>query len=534
MATQQASAYAGRAGVFSIRQVEDLFLFLLNDCKTTKELNKIHAHIIKSSLARSNFLASKMIDICCNIRAADYAVAIFDDVIEPNLFVYNATIRACCYGNKNDLGISLFKEMIEDQRACPNKFTYPFVIKCCGGIGGHNLGKQFHGCICKVGLLSNLTTKNALLDMYRKCDNMADAQKMFDDMPERNVVSWNCLISGYARLGQMKKARAFFDEMPERSAVSWTVMISGYTQIGCYMEALEVFREMQMVGVAPDEISVVSVLPACAQLGTLELGKWIHFYCEKNALVKKTNVSNALIEMYCTCGSIDEARQVFVDLPVRDVISWSTMIAGLANHGKGQEAISLFREMKKTATKPNGFTFVAILSACSHSGFLNQGLEYFESMKYEYKIEPSIHHYSCLVDLLGRGGQLNRALKVIEKMPMKPDAKIWGSLLSSCRTHSNLNVAEIAMERLMEFEPDDTGNYVMLSNIYADLGQWDDVSRIRKLIRSKSLKKTPGTRERGSRGFSTDMCWVMGVLQMHLRKRSHSPEILPDDNCDLC
>ncbi|OVA06895.1 Pentatricopeptide repeat [Macleaya cordata] len=311
-------------------------------------------------------------------------------------------------------------------------------------------------------------------------------------MSQKDSVSWNTIISGHARLGQMRKARTMFELMSDKTIVSWTTMISGYTRIGCYTDALDIFRRMQLLGLKPDEISLVSVLPACAQLGALELGKWIHIYSDKNGLLRNICICNALIEMYSKCGSIDQALQLFDQLDVKDVISWSTIIGGLANHGRAREAIQMFSEMERAQVEPNDITFLGILSACVHAGFLNEGLHYFESMKNDYSIDPGVEHYGCIVDLLGRSGCLNKALEYIKKMPFQPDSSIWGSLLSSCRTYGNLEIAVTAMEHLIELEPDDAGNYVLLSNIYANLGKWDDVSRMWKRMRNKRMKKTPG------------------------------------------
>ncbi|KZV24903.1 pentatricopeptide repeat-containing protein [Dorcoceras hygrometricum] len=321
---------------------------------------------------------------------------------------------------------------------------------------------------------------------------MGDAHVLFDEMSERDVISWNSLVFGYMKVDQVRKARVLFEDMPDKNIVSWTGMISGYTKIRGYSEALHIFRRMQEEGVQPDWISLVAVLPACAQLGALELGKWIHFYAKKKGFLRKTCMCNALIEMYSKCGSVNEAWQLFNEMQKRDVISWSSMITGLAHHGKAHEAIALFREMQGEKVEPNEITFVGILSACGHAGLVDEGLKYFDSMRNNYYIQPGIEHYGCLVDLLGRTGNLYRALKLIYSMRMKPDSAIWGSLLSSCRTHRNLDVAVIAVENLLQLEPHDMGNLVLLTNIYADLGKWDGVSRMRKFIRSKSMKKTPG------------------------------------------
>lgn len=483
-------------GVLSVRLLEDMFVSVLQNCLNLVQLKKIHAQITKFSLSQSNFLVTKMVGICDQNGDLDYASLLFKHVSEPNNYLYNAIIRACTHNHKYGLTITLYKQMLRNTQVqdsvFPIKFTYPFVINSCGGLGCHVVGKQIHGHVYKFGLNGNSFIKNSLLRMYVKCDDLAGAHELFEEMRERDAVSWNSLICGHIKLGQMGKASEMFEEMPNKSIVSWTAIISGYTRIGCYADSLDVFRRMQMNGVKPDWVSLIAILPACAQLGALELGKWINFYADKNDFLRKTCICNALIEMYAKCGNVDQALQLFDQMPQRDVISWSTMIAALANHGKEHEAIQLFQEMQRTKVEPNEITFVGLLSACARGGFLGEGLRYFDSMRSDYNIEPGVEHYSCLVDLLGRTGCLDRALKLIKNMPVKPDSAIWGSLLNSCRTHGNLEIAIIAMEHLIELEPDDTGNYVLLSNIYANLGMWDGVSRMRKFIRSKNMKKTPG------------------------------------------
>lgn len=210
-------------------------------------------------------------------------------------------------------------------------------------------------------------------------------------------------------------------------------------------------------------------------------------------MLKKTFLCNALIEMYAKCGSVSHARQLFDEMGERDVISWSTMIGGLAHHGRAQEAVELFEAMENAGNvKPNSVTFLGLLSACAHAGFLAIGLEFFNSMSQTYGLTPGVEHYGCMVDLLGRSGAIDQAIKLINSMPVPPDAAIWGSLLGACKTHGNMEAATIAMEHLLELEPEDTGNYVLLSNIYAAAGKWDGVSGLRKQIRSKKMKKTPG------------------------------------------
>ncbi|KAL7619004.1 hypothetical protein Lser_V15G00353 [Lactuca serriola] len=483
---------ASTTNVLSLKILENMFTPILQNCKNIRKLKKIHAQIVKFSLSQSSYLVTKMVNVCEQNQQVEFARLLFKDVSEPNIYLYNAIIRAHTHCHLYSFTIDIYKQMLKEP-IFPDNFTYPFVIRSCGGLSDIYLAKQVHGHVLQSGVQSNIVIENSILDMYIKCDGITDGHKVFDEMTDKDVISWNSLIYGHIKLGQMKRARELFEGMTEKSIASWTAMISGYTRIGSHEDALHIFRMMQLTGVKPDWISLLSVLPACTQLGALELGKWIHFYAEKNCFLEKISVCNALIEMYSKSGNINQARQVFDKMLQRDVISWSTMIGGLANHGKAPEAIKLFQDMQKTTIKPNKITFVGLLSACAHAGFLEIGLKYFDSMENDYNLNPGIEHYGCLVDLLGRTGCLDRAFELVNKMPMKPDSVIWGSLLSSCRTKGNLELAVIAMEHLLELEPEDIGNYVMLSNIYAGLGRWDGVSRVRKLIRGKIMsKRTPG------------------------------------------
>ncbi|KAG5018748.1 hypothetical protein AAZX31_06G076900 [Glycine max] len=524
-----------------VRELENRFVTTLRNCPKIAELKKIHAHIVKLSLSQSNFLVTKMLDLCDNLSHVDYATMIFQQLENPNVFSYNAIIRTYTHNHKHPLAITVFNQMLTTKSASPDKFTFPFVIKSCAGLLCRRLGQQVHAHVCKFGPKTHAITENALIDMYTKCGDMSGAYQVYEEMTERDAVSWNSLISGHVRLGQMKSAREVFDEMPCRTIVSWTTMINGYARGGCYADALGIFREMQVVGIEPDEISVISVLPACAQLGALEVGKWIHKYSEKSGFLKNAGVFNALVEMYAKCGCIDEAWGLFNQMIEKDVISWSTMIGGLANHGKGYAAIRVFEDMQKAGVTPNGVTFVGVLSACAHAGLWNEGLRYFDVMRVDYHLEPQIEHYGCLVDLLGRSGQVEQALDTILKMPMQPDSRTWNSLLSSCRIHHNLEIAVVAMEQLLKLEPEESGNYVLLANIYAKLDKWEGVSNVRKLIRSKRIKKTPGcslievnnlvqefVSGDDSKPFSQEVFWILKGLTLHQIRTKDFIEFVED------
>lgn len=466
----------------------------LRNCTGLAELKRVHARIVVSSLSQSCYLSTRIISIYSAIGRLDYATLVFNQVEQPNVFLYNELIKNYAKKSLFKEAIDLYRRMLKQDDLFADRFTYPFVIKACAGLAVLHLGKQLHARVSRSSLMSNSIIQNSLIEMYTRSDDLISARCLFDEMAERDVISWNMLITAHARLGQMRKARNMFNRMPERTVVSWTALISGYSSVGCYSDAVEVFSEMQSEGLEPDGISIVSVLPACAHLGALELGKWIHAFCSKHRLLEKTFICNALMEMYAKCGSIDQARQIFSSMRVRDVISWSTMISGLAMHGRAFDAIKLFMEMENDMrVRPNCITFLGLLSACSHAGLVDEGMQYFSSMKNVYSIDPEIEHYGCMVDLLGRAGCIRCAMELVNSMPFTPDVSIWGSLLSSCKTHGDLETAVDVTERLLELEPEDTGNYVLLSNIYAAAGRWDGVAKMRKLVRSMNMKKTPGS-----------------------------------------
>ncbi|OEL23977.1 Pentatricopeptide repeat-containing protein [Dichanthelium oligosanthes] len=483
-----------------VRQLEDAVVTRLRACSTFRDLLRAHGHAVRLCLSQSSFVATQIVHLCNAHGRAAHAARVFAQVPDPNLHLHNAMIKAYTQNHLHHDAVEVYVRMLKC-RPLPwsggfsggDRFTYPFLLKACGGLAAVELGGQVHAHVVRSGCEAHAIVQNSLIEMYTRCGDLLLARKVFDGMQEKDVVSWNTLISAHARLGKMRKARALFDSMLDKTVVSWTALVSGYTAVGDFAGAVEVFRLMQMEGFKPDDVSIIAVLPACAQLGALELGRWIYAYCNKHGMLRKTYICNALMEMYAKCGCIHQALQLFHGMPEKDVISWSTAIGGLAAHGRAREAVRLFESMDREGrVRPNGVTFVGLLSACSHAGLLDEGLRYFDRMKDIYGVEPGVEHYGCLVDLLGRSGRIQRALDTIRGMLVPADAKIWGSLLSACRSHGNVETAVVAAERLVELEPGDVGNLVMLANVYAAAGRWGDVASTRKEIRSRSTRKTPG------------------------------------------
>ncbi|KAM1099081.1 hypothetical protein TB2_005606 [Malus domestica] len=332
---------------------------------------------------------------------------------------------------------------------------------------------------------------NSCLKAFAEGNDPIDAILLFNQLqsfcvsPDSFTLSF--VLKACTRLLDVSKGRGIHG-----SVRSWTLMISGFVQCGKPKEAIGLFLEMEEAGVRPNEVTVVAVLAACADLGDLDLGRRIHEYSNQSGFSRNVRVSNTLIEMYVKCGCLEDACKVFDGMKERTVVSWSAMIAGLAMHGQAEEALRLFSEMIEEGMDPNDVTFVGLLHACSHIGFVDQGREFFTSMTNDYGIVPKIEHYGCMVDLLSRAGLLQEAHEFIINMPIKPNSVVWGALLGGCKVHKNIELAEEATKHLSELDPLNDGYYVVLSNIYAEAQRWEDTARVRKLMRDRGVKKTPG------------------------------------------
>ncbi|KAF2615495.1 hypothetical protein F2Q70_00013474 [Brassica cretica] len=300
----------------------------------------------------------------------------------------------------------------------------------------------------------------------------------------------NTLLNMYAKCGSLEEARKVFDKMLQRDFVTWTTLISGYSQHGRPKKALELFQRMLREGFRPSHFSYSSIFGACSSTGFLEQGKWVHAYMIKSGEKLVAFAGNTLIDMYAKSGSIHDARKIFDRLAKRDVVSWNSLLTAYAQHGFGREAVCLFEEMRRDGITPNEISFLSVLTACSHSGLLDEGWHYFELMKRD-GIVPKAWHYVTIVDLLGRSGDLDRALRFIREMPIEPTAAIWKALLNACRMHKNVELGAYAAEHVFELDPDDPGPHVILYNIYASGGRWNDAARVRKKMKENGIKKEP-------------------------------------------
>lgn len=338
----------------------------------------------------------------------------------------------------------------------------------------------------------NEVSWTAMLTGYTQCGRIKEASELFDAMPVKSVVSCNAMILGFGQNGEVAKAREVFDQMREKDDGTWSAMIKVCIGKGLELEALKLFSAMQRHGIRPNFPCLISILLVCASLASLDHGRQVHTQLLKCQFDSDVYVASVLITVYMKCGDLVKAKRVFDRFSPKDVVMWNSIITGYAQHGLGEAALQVFNEMCSLGIPADDVTFVGVLSACSYSGKVNEGLEIFESMKSKYLVDPIIEHYACMVDLLGRAGRLNEAMNLIKTMPFEADAIIWGSLMGACRTHMNMDMAEVAANKLLKLEPKNTGPYILLSNIYAYKGKWAEVAKLRENMRSREVKKSPG------------------------------------------
>ncbi|KAA0057054.1 pentatricopeptide repeat-containing protein DOT4 [Cucumis melo var. makuwa] len=420
----------------------------------------LHSYSIKAAaLDREVRFNNTLLDMYSKCGDLNSAIRVFERMDEKTVVSWTSMITGYVREGLSDGAIKLFDEM-KSRGVVPDVYAVTSILHACAINGNLKSGQIVHDYIRENNLETNSFVSNALTDMYAKCGSMKDAHDVFSHMKKKDVISWNTMIGGYSK-----------NRLPN--------------------EALTLFAEMQSES-KPDGTTVACILPACASLAALDRGREIHGYALRNGYSEDKYVVNALLDMYVKCGLLVLARSFFDMILNKDLVSWTVMIAGYGMHGFGSEAINTFNQMRMTGIKPDEVSFISILYACSHSGLLDEGWKIFSIMKKECQIEPNLEHYACMVDLLARTGNLVKAHKFIQTMPIKPDATIWGALLCGCRIHHDVKLAEKVAERIFELEPENTGYYVLLANIYAEAEKWEEVQKLRKRIGQRGLKKNPG------------------------------------------
>ncbi|XP_028806340.1 pentatricopeptide repeat-containing protein At1g06143 [Neltuma alba] len=504
--------------------LSEAYLNQLKACTTLKTLESIYASMIKTNANQDCFLMNQFMSYCSIFSCIDFATSAFHLMESPNTFVYNALIRGsvhCCYSEQ---ALVCYTHMLQHQLK-PTSYTFSSLVKASTLLLDSCFGQAIHSHIWKHGFELHVFVQTTLVEFYSalgdikgsikifddmlekdvfawttmikahvRHEDMHSAQRLFDKMPERNVATWNTMIDGYTRSRNFKSAELLFNQMPSRDIISWTTMMICYSQNQRFHDVISLFHGMIYSGFTPDDVAMTTVIAACAHLGALDIGKEVHLYVMQNGFDLDVYMGSALIDMYAKCGNLDRSLLVFYKLHNKNLFCWNSIIEGLAVHGYAQEALRMFDKMERKGIKANAITFISILSACTHAGFVEEGRQRFVSMIQDYRITPQAEHYGCMVDLMSKAGLLEDALELIRSMRFEPNSVIWGALLNGCKLHKNLGVAHIAVQNLTKLEPDNSGYYSLLINMYAEATRWSEVAKIRSDMKELGIeKRCPGS-----------------------------------------
>ncbi|XP_020219860.1 pentatricopeptide repeat-containing protein At5g16860 [Cajanus cajan] len=613
------------------------FPFVFKACTKFPSLSlgaSLHATVCRSGFASNVFVCNAVVAMYGKCGALHHAHNMFDDLCQQgiqDLVSWNSIVSAYMCAFDANTALALFSKMTTLHRISPDVISLVNILPACASLAASLRGKQVHGFAIRSGLVDDVFVGNAVVDMYAKCGRMEEANKVFQRMKFKDVVSWNAMVTGYSQAGRLEHALSLFEKMREENieldVVTWTAVITGYAQRGQGCEALDVFRQMLNSGSRPNVVTLVSLLSACASVGALLHGKETHCYaikfilnldgqdpgdddlkvinglidmyakCQSTEIARKIFdsvstkdrdvvtwtvmiggyaqhgdanhalqlfsemfqtdksikpndftlsctlvacarlaalrfgrqihayvlrncydsvmlfVANCLIDMYSKSGDVDTGQIVFDNMPQRNAVSWTSLMTGYGMHGRGEDALRVFGEMREVPLVPDSITFLVLLYACSHSGMVDHGIDLFNRMSKDFGVDPGPEHYACMVDLWGRAGCLGEAMKLINEMPMEPTPVVWVALLSACRLHSNIELGEFAANRLLELESGNDGSYTLLSNLYANARRWKDVARIRYMMKRSGIKKRPGC------------SWVQGrkgVATFFVGDKSHS------------
>ncbi|XP_021739331.1 pentatricopeptide repeat-containing protein At3g02330, mitochondrial-like [Chenopodium quinoa] len=522
--------------------------------------HQLHAHALKTNFGTDIIVATATLDMYAKSKSLVDSRKVFNSMPKHSVQSYNAMLVGYVQSNQGPEALKLFVNLIKSDLGF-DEVTLSGAFSACAVAKQLSTGCQLHGLVMKSKFQSNVCVTNAILDMYGKCGDILGAKGVFDEMIRRDAVSWNAIIAAceqngleegtlrlfvemlacgmepdeftygsvlkatagkhfakygmelhtrviksgmgfhpfvgstlvdmYCKYGLIDEAMKLRDRLGKQNIVSWNAIISGCLQQNMEDEALRIFSLMLGTGIEPDNFTYATVLDTCANLATVGLGKQIHAQIIKHELQADVYIVSTLVDMYSKCGNMQDSQLMFERALERDFVTWNAMICGYAYHGFAEEALQVFEDMKREKVKPNHATFIAVLRACGHMGLVENGWDYFCSMQ-SYGLDPQLDHYSCMVDMLGKSGQVGKALQLIEDMPFEADDVIWRTLLSVCKMFGNVEIAEKAANSILQLDPEDSSVYILLANVYADAGMWDEVSLMRKTMRKNKVKKEPG------------------------------------------
>lgn len=521
----------------------------------------LHPFAIKFGLDTHVFVCNTLLDAYCKHGLLAAARRVFLEMHDKDAVTYNAMMMGCSKEGLHTQALQLFAAM--RRAGIPaTHFTFSSILTVAAGMAHLLLGHQVHALVLRSTSVLNVFVNNSLLDFYSKCDCLDDMRRLFDEMPERDNVSYNVIIAAYAwnqcaatvlrlfremqklgfdrqvlpyatmlsvagslpdvhigkqihaqlvllglasedllgnalidmysKCGMLDAAKSNFSNRSEKSAISWTALITGYVQNGQHEEALQLFSDMRRAGLRPDRATFSSIIKASSSLAMIGLGRQLHSYLIRSGYKSSVFSGSVLVDMYAKCGCLDEALRTFDEMPERNSISWNAVISAYAHYGEAKNAIKMFEGMLHCGFNPDSVTFLSVLAACSHNGLADECMKYFHLMKHQYSISPWKEHYACVIDTLGRVGCFSQVQKMLVEMPFKADPIIWTSILHSCRIHGNQELARVAADKLFGMEPTDATPYVILSNIYARAGQWEDAACVKKIMRDRGVRKESG------------------------------------------
>ncbi|KAL6188649.1 hypothetical protein ACLB2K_040040 [Fragaria x ananassa] len=449
----------------------DKFTFpcVIRACCSIREVMKIHSLVIKLGLELDVYVGSALVNTYLKFLLVKEAQKVFEELPSRDIVLWNAMVNGFAQIGRFDEALVVFRTMSEEG-VMPSRFTVTGVLSIFAMMGDFDHGRAIHAIALKMGYDSHFEVANALIDMYGKCKFTEDALDIFEMMVEKDIYSWNSIIAVHE-------------------------------QCGYHDETLRLFYRMLGAGILPDLVTITIVVPACSHLSALMHGREIHGYMIKNGVgkgdVNKEDVNdvlmtNAIMDMYAKCGSMRNAYMVFDKMKNKDIASWNIMITGYGMHGNANETLDMFSRMCETQIEVDEVTLVGVLSACSHAGLVSEGRELLRQMRSKYGVIPTIEHYTCVVDMLGRAGHVVEAFELVQNMPIQANAVVWRALLAACRLHRNSDIAKVAAQKLMEIAPWHSGNYVLTCNIFVDTGQYEEVSEVRHTMRQHNVQKAPG------------------------------------------
>ncbi|KMZ66787.1 Pentatricopeptide repeat [Zostera marina] len=465
---------------------------------THSQILQAHSQVIVLNQSSSRAVLGHLLSFCATSSPVPppphYTLSIFQQIIVPNVFSTNNLIRCL----SSSAAFNIYFSMRRRQTPT-NNFTFPFVLSSLVKDQENPLlyeGLQIHTHVIGMGQESDVFVRNSLIHFYSVCGCLQDSRKVFDEMADtKDVVSFNAIIAGYLREGKIEDSEEVFAGMGIRDVVSWSTMIAGYVRSGFSEKAIQLFQQMRSCHVEVNESTFVTVLSACAQLGILEYGRYVHDVIADLRFPITIPVATGLIDMYAKCGKIEMSRVIFKLIPKKDVFLWNSMICGLALHGLGKEALDLYQTFLDQNLPPNPVTFVGVLNACSRAGLVEEGRRHFKSMVSEYHVEPEMEHYGCMVDLLGRAGLVKEGIELVESIncpSIQKDQVLWGTLLGACKTHGFLDLGIEIGKKLIELDPNHDGHYVLLAGVYAKDCKWEEVAKTRRLMADRGMSKVVG------------------------------------------